>query len=331
MPLNGWSYQNFKFIGDSWGEFLKIDDATLKEESFDKGKVLIVTRQIQKIIGSIELDILGTVYSVRVEEDESFSIIDAKSFPLETPFVPPFVPLSEESKKSEERSLNGEMDENTIFEEPEISHKVMEPHANSQLEEEEKVGETPNSLNVEKSGTIINDEGLQMVMFKPQLCNNTMGSLKVNPTVDNNQENINTQKELDNAKTSENDMALESNWSATPKYGDLKGSSKDQFVFPKIKKRLKSVEELIGIPKHKKGGKKSKKCVVFRSAIAAAALSVSTEGTRNRNRIILDEKKAAWTITKIIGEDFMGNDEEVISRIMITDDIVAAPYSGPLP
>lgn len=68
----------------------------------------------------------------------------------------------------------------------------------------------------------------------------------------------------------------------------------------------------------------------FQVGKAAAALSVSTEGIRNRNRIILNEKEAAWTVTKIIGEDFMGNDEEVISRIMITDDIEAAPSCEPL-
>lgn len=57
MPLNGWAYANFKLIGDSWGQFLKVDESTLKEESFTKGKNLIVTNQSQSIIGSIELDI----------------------------------------------------------------------------------------------------------------------------------------------------------------------------------------------------------------------------------------------------------------------------------
>ena len=53
---------------------------------------------------------------------------------------------------------------------------------------------------------------------------------------------------------------------------------------------------------------------------AAAAMSVSTEGIINRNKIVLNESKAAWSVTKILGTDYMGNDEEVISRIMVIDE-----------
>lgn len=49
------------------------------------------------------------------------------------------------------------------------------------------------------------------------------------------------------------------------------------------------------------------KCVVFRAATAAAALSVSSDDIRNSNRIIrLDAAQAVWTVTKIIGVDYMG-------------------------
>ena len=54
--------------------------------------------------------------------------------------------------------------------------------------------------------------------------------------------------------------------------------------------------------------------------MVAAAFLVSTEGIINRNKIFLSESKAAWSVTKILGTDFMGNDEEVISRIMVTDE-----------
>ncbi|KAF7148022.1 hypothetical protein RHSIM_Rhsim03G0061100 [Rhododendron simsii] len=65
------------------------------------------------------------------------------------------------------------------------------------------------------------------------------------------------------------------------------------------------------------GGRKKQKCVVFR---AAAALSVSSKDIRNRNRLIrLDVAQAAWTVTKIIGADYMGN-EEVVSKIMVTEE-----------
>lgn len=35
---------------------------------------------------------------------------------------------------------------------------------------------------------------------------------------------------------------------------------------------------------------------------------------------MLDEEEAAWTVTKILGEDYLGNDEEVISKIMVMDE-----------
>lgn len=61
----------------------------------------------------------------------------------------------------------------------------------------------------------------------------------------------------------------------------------------------------------------------YRSAIAAAdlsSLSVSSEGITNRNRILLNEAQAVWSVAKIMGEDYMGDDEEVISKIMIMEE-----------
>lgn len=87
-------------------------------------------------------------------------------------------------------------------------------------------------------------------------------------------------------------------------------------MLDKPKRKQKSVEELLGLPKTKKGGRKKKKSVVFKSAIAAAALSISSNGIKNRNRIILNEEEAVWAVTKIMEEDFMGDEDEVISKIM---------------
>ncbi|XP_057487415.1 uncharacterized protein LOC130773499 isoform X1 [Actinidia eriantha] len=92
----------------------------------------------------------------------------------------------------------------------------------------------------------------------------------------------------------------------------------------KPKRKQRSIEDILGLPKHiktKKSGRRGKqKCVVFRSAMAAAAFSVSAEGITNRNRILISEAKAAWNVTRILRTDYMGNDEDVISRIMVTDE-----------
>ncbi|KAH7836376.1 hypothetical protein Vadar_000510 [Vaccinium darrowii] len=45
MPINGWSYQTFKLIGDSFGNFLQADEDTLKADSFVRGRILIATEQ----------------------------------------------------------------------------------------------------------------------------------------------------------------------------------------------------------------------------------------------------------------------------------------------
>ncbi|KAI8524000.1 hypothetical protein RHMOL_Rhmol13G0115300 [Rhododendron molle] len=74
-------------------------------------------------------------------------------------------------------------------------------------------------------------------------------------------------------------------------------------------------EKMLGIPKSKKKvGRKKKKCVMFRSAIAAAALSAFSEDT---NRLHLDDAKAARSFEKILDEDYLGDDEEVLSKFMI--------------
>ncbi|KAG5561225.1 hypothetical protein RHGRI_004298 [Rhododendron griersonianum] len=43
-------------------------------------------------------------------------------------------------------------------------------------------------------------------------------------------------------------------------------------------------------------------------------------GINNRNRILLNESQAVWTATNILGTDYLGNDEKVISNIMVTDE-----------
>lgn len=92
----------------------------------------------------------------------------------------------------------------------------------------------------------------------------------------------------------------------------------------KGEKKRKSIDEILGLskalPRKSKGGRKNKKCVVLRSAVAAAGLSasVSSGGISNRNHILLNEVQAIQTIdkvfNKIVGTHFMGDDEEVLSK-----------------
>lgn len=57
--------------------------------------------------------------------------------------------------------------------------------------------------------------------------------------------------------------------------------------------------------------------MVLRSGVAATALfaTVSSNGITNRNRILLDQAQAIWTINKAIGIGYDGDENEVISKI----------------
>lgn len=99
----------------------------------------------------------------------------------------------------------------------------------------------------------------------------------------------------------------------------------EQVLAEKRRRKHKSLEELQIIPNsNRRGRRKKQKCVVFRSAIAAAALSVSSissGGIKNRNKLILNEEEAVRTVTKIVGEDYLGSDDEVLSNFMVTDSL----------
>lgn len=89
----------------------------------------------------------------------------------------------------------------------------------------------------------------------------------------------------------------------------------------KGKKKRKTIDDILGFSKVSSqkhmGGRSKQKCVVFRSAVAAAALSasISSDGIANRNRILLNEAQANWAVNKSMGIGYEGDEAEVISKI----------------
>lgn len=86
-------------------------------------------------------------------------------------------------------------------------------------------------------------------------------------------------------------------------------------VKPKARRKNKTIEEILNLTKPSSERKKQK-CVVYRSAAAAMALSVSTDGIVNRNRILLNEAQAARALDNLFGNNFKGSEEEVVSKIL---------------
>lgn len=87
----------------------------------------------------------------------------------------------------------------------------------------------------------------------------------------------------------------------------------------KGKRQRKSINEILGYSRvntSQSKGKRNKK-VVFRAAVASAALSasISSGEINNRNRILLDEAQAIWAVDKLFGINYDGDEDEVISKI----------------
>ncbi|KAH7859110.1 hypothetical protein Vadar_031653 [Vaccinium darrowii] len=80
MPLSAWSSQTFKDIGSIWGEFIEVDENTLKGGSYEKGRILIATDHSKRIEGNIELVEDGRKYIVRIEEESSFRKVESSNF-----------------------------------------------------------------------------------------------------------------------------------------------------------------------------------------------------------------------------------------------------------
>lgn len=70
MPLNVWEIKSFKRIVEVWGELLTLDHETIHEESFDVGRILLVTGCNHKIDDWINITVKGRKYNVHVREEE---------------------------------------------------------------------------------------------------------------------------------------------------------------------------------------------------------------------------------------------------------------------
>lgn len=65
MPLQVWNIPTFRTIGSNWGQFLQVNEYTMKETSYEKGRILIATKISEKIEGTIELMVEGKKYMVK--------------------------------------------------------------------------------------------------------------------------------------------------------------------------------------------------------------------------------------------------------------------------
>lgn len=72
VPLNSWNAETFKRIREVWRHFILLDEETLKDLSFAKGKILIATVETSRIEEWIRMEVQGVWYDVLVNEESSF-------------------------------------------------------------------------------------------------------------------------------------------------------------------------------------------------------------------------------------------------------------------
>lgn len=183
FPLNGWPVPNFKLIGDCWGEFLKVDEPTLHGDSFERGRILIASEQSQRISGTIQLEILGLKYYVRVEEDDSFRTINfnsllTQSTALKSEFFEDknatahtnamVENVVEVVEKDEDVAMSAELaPNNDKVDELEVEIVDETPVENRTENKVDVVDESPDKLIIEEVVAEHNATDLQMMVFKP--------------------------------------------------------------------------------------------------------------------------------------------------------------------
>lgn len=78
VPIQAWNASTFKRIGESWGDFINLDEETMRELSYDIGRMLITTDYELPFDEWINILINGINYRVRVWEepcDDPFAVI----------------------------------------------------------------------------------------------------------------------------------------------------------------------------------------------------------------------------------------------------------------
>lgn len=112
VPLNAWDYNTFKSVGKKWGAFFSVDDSTLKLLSFSKAKVLIATNVDKKIDATVNLNVAGIIYVVKVIEEESCQVPLSVEFSQpEMTAIPVHLKTSEKDAEKDDHEKDDESEE----------------------------------------------------------------------------------------------------------------------------------------------------------------------------------------------------------------------------
>lgn len=354
LPLDIWSLKTFKSIGELWGHFISASNDALSDFSFSKASMLVATDAKNKIDEWIWVEVQGREFEVRAMEGSSFHALKSlmEHLALQTSYCNSGVVGNQVLAGNKDGTTNyvlghGEnseqlsgKDSSFLSKHAHVDHidVVVDSQVDSSLRIPESIGlcgvkDVLHAHAEEDIGVIqSHDEEAQSL---GAIINNKdfFGADKdyINGLVeDSNQSNSWEEEDADLADTNKDKEVVEFDqgfWNLSEvgflNEKDVEGIQLVVDLNPadvvkdtgKGKWKQKRIGEMRGFPKSKKKGcQKKKKCVVLIYVIAVAALSVSSEGI---NRIHLNISQASRSISKILGEDFLGDDDDVISSFSV--------------
>jgi len=80
VPPHGWLWENFKLIAELWGRMICLGKASSNTESFEVMRILVATREMQRIEAMILLQVGYGGYNVYIKEVETISQMHSKSY-----------------------------------------------------------------------------------------------------------------------------------------------------------------------------------------------------------------------------------------------------------
>ncbi|GFZ09150.1 hypothetical protein Acr_20g0009580 [Actinidia rufa] len=334
VPLNVWHAMTFIDVGNHWGDVISLDDGTTKCLSFAVGKIQVSTAIMEPINEAINLEVNGVLYPVRVCEEQivtnlvshtKCNCIGCKEAGVEED-------VSSQEIGEDNTTGESEADED-------VPNEVVDTYEGKtgvdveklgglilgQLGDEERVSR---SLTRKVHQTGVSDMGVEVEELEKKsnskFAENGYPEADVEVGVANAGSQLKVTNVVAHSKEAEGQTTVQAH---VLNYDEGLSSSWS------MKSKKKSMEDILGIPistiskssgaKSKKGKqrgrrRKSSSGVILRSAMAAASLSasISVGGVANRNRLILDEAQAAWAIGKLLGMEYKGEEDEVVSKMV---------------
>ncbi|GFY93207.1 hypothetical protein Acr_08g0016030 [Actinidia rufa] len=269
IPLHLWNHQTFSEIGKIWGEVIMLADDTIKNLSFAVG-CQVEAFSLHKPLDDSSMQSLtkrDNGGDVRSKVPLIEEVAESASFPMEAvpSLLGPYPTMADKSSCMVK-----------------INSMQLVPYTGSKCFEQATRCSRSVEYSPPKGRKIVNSylEALTSNVVLPKQC---ISPLKVNsfiPLIPNYVSHV-SQNNLSIA--SHNKKSNPNNLNDSIQVSILHAiSKKNKNLDDKPKRKQRSIEDILGLEKpvkSKKGGGRAKqKCVVFCSAMAVAAFSVSTEG-----------------------------------------------------